>query len=160
IEAEKLELEAAPFRLRGVLEEVTEAFGAKVAEKHVELVVHVLPEVPDGLVGDSLRVRQVLTNLSGHAFKFTDTGEVAGKVSVAPEANGGPGPVEGLRLLFAVRDTGIGIPKEQQGRLFQAFSQADSSTSRKYGGTGLGLAISRRLARLMGGDLTFESEPG
>jgi two-component system sensor histidine kinase/response regulator len=170
IEAEKLELEAAPFRLRHILEEVTETFRARVAEKHVELIVHVLPEVPDGLVGDSLRLRQVLTNLIGNAFKFTDKGEVALRVSVVSGegAEGEAAPTSPTthhsplttQLLFAVRDTGVGIPKEQQGRLFQPFTQADSSTSRKYGGTGLGLAISRRLARLMGGELTFASEPG
>jgi PAS domain S-box-containing protein len=170
IEAEKVEIEVAPFRLRNVLEEVTETFRAKVAEKHVELIVHVLPDVPDGLGGDSLRIRQVLMNLIGNAFKFTEQGEVTLRVSLAPQPVGpasraGPGaarlaaPTE-VDLQFAVRDTGVGIPKEQQGRLFQPFTQADSSTSRKYGGTGLGLAISRRLAKLMGGDLTFESEPG
>jgi two-component system, sensor histidine kinase and response regulator len=174
VEAEKLELESSPFRLRGVLEEVTETFRAKVAEKHVELIVHVLPFVPDCLVGDSLRVRQVLTNLIGNAFKFTEKGEVVLKVSIAPnagrlrESEGGDEPAaeskggggEAVSVLFAVRDTGIGIAKTQQDRLFEPFTQADSSTSRKYGGTGLGLAISRRLARLMGGDLAFESEPG
>jgi PAS domain S-box-containing protein len=157
IEAERLELESAPFHLRGILEEVTETFRAKVAEKHVELVVHVLPDIPDALIGDSLRLRQVLTNLIGNAFKFTEKGEVALRVSLAKDDADSETDVD---LLFAVRDTGIGIPKEQQGRLFQPFTQADSSTSRKYGGTGLGLAISRRLATLMGGDLTFESEPG
>jgi two-component system sensor histidine kinase/response regulator len=174
VEAEKLELESSPFRLRSVLEEVTETFRAKVAEKHVELIVHVLPDVPDCLVGDSLRVRQVLTNLIGNAFKFTEKGEVVLKVSIAPNAarlreseerdepaveskGGGEAAVS---VLFAVHDTGIGIAKDQQDRLFEPFTQADSSTSRKYGGTGLGLAISRRLARLMGGDLAFESEPG
>jgi two-component system sensor histidine kinase/response regulator len=173
IEAEKLDLEASPFGLRGLLEEVTETFRAKVTEKHVELVVHVLPEVPDGLVGDSLRIRQVLTNLIGNAFKFTEQGEVVLKVSLAsaprvasdsqePRASEPP-PSDHqseVNVLFAVRDTGIGIAKERQGQLFEPFTQADSSTSRKYGGTGLGLAISRRLARLMGGDLTLESEPG
>jgi two-component system sensor histidine kinase/response regulator len=175
VEAEKLELESSPFRLRSVLEEVTEAFRAKVAEKHVELIVHVLPDVPDCLVGDSLRVRQVLTNLIGNAFKFTEKGEVVLKVSIAPdrerllESQGHQEPANESKdsggeasasVLFAVRDTGIGIAKEHQDRLFEPFTQADSSTSRKYGGTGLGLAISRRLARLMGGDLAFESEPG
>jgi two-component system, sensor histidine kinase and response regulator len=160
IEAEKLEIEAAPFRLRTVLEELTETFRARVVEKHVELIVHVLLDVPDFLVGDALRVRQVLTNLIGNAFKFTDRGEVALRVSLAPPRPGRPAPGKGVDLLFAVRDSGVGIPKEQQGRLFQPFTQADSSTSRKYGGTGLGLAISRRLAQLMGGDLTFESEAG
>jgi two-component system sensor histidine kinase/response regulator len=173
VEADKLELESSPLELRRMLEEVTETFRAKVAEKHVELVVHVRPDVPDRLVGDPLRIRQVLTNLIGNAFKFTEQGEVVLKVSLAPAAHEGPGsdgqPQENVRpngqertaqLLFAVSDTGIGIAKEQQGRLFEPFTQADSSTSRKYGGTGLGLAISRRLARLMGGDLTFESKPG
>ncbi|HEV8071482.1 MAG TPA: response regulator [Planctomycetaceae bacterium] len=175
VEAEKLELESSPFRLRSVLEEVTETFRAKVAEKHVELIVHVLPDVPDCLVGDSLRVRQVLTNLIGNAFKFTEKGEVVLKVSIAPqrsrllESQEHPEPANDSKasdgetevsVLFAVHDTGIGIAKDQQNRLFEPFTQADSSTSRKYGGTGLGLAISRRLARLMGGDLAFESEPG
>ncbi|HEV8002508.1 MAG TPA: response regulator, partial [Planctomycetaceae bacterium] len=165
IEAEKLELEASPFGLRSALEEVTETFRAKVAEKHVELVVHVLPDVPDSLVGDSLRIRQVLTNLIGNAFKFTEKGEVVLKVSVAEgdqrsSSAGSDGQQAEACVSFAVSDTGIGIAKDQQSRLFEPFTQADSSTSRKYGGTGLGLAISRRLARMMGGDLTFESEPG
>lgn len=171
VEAEKLELEVGPFRLRSVLEEVTEIFRAKVVEKHVELIVHVEADVPDGLAGDSLRIRQILTNLIGNAFKFTESGEVVLRVSralnqaqikspseVSEEL--GSGHSSEITLMFAVRDTGIGIPEEKQSRLFQPFTQADSSTSRKYGGTGLGLAISRRLAKLMGGDLTFESKPG
>jgi signal transduction histidine kinase/CheY-like chemotaxis protein/HPt (histidine-containing phosphotransfer) domain-containing protein len=157
IEADKLQLEEAPFSLREVLEEVTETFRAVVIQKHVELVTHALPSVPDRLVGDSLRFRQVLTNLVGNAFKFTEEGEVLLRV----EPVGSPDDAsDGVQLRVTVRDTGIGIPKEQQGKLFQAFTQADSSTSRQYGGTGLGLAISRRLARMMGGDLTFESAPG
>jgi two-component system, sensor histidine kinase and response regulator len=157
IEADKLQLEAAPFSLRDVLEEVTETFRSSVIQKHVELVTHAVAAVPDRLVGDALRFRQVLTNLVGNAFKFTHEGEVVLKVEHVPGADEPAGHVD---LRVTVRDTGIGIPKEQQGRLFQAFTQADSSTSRQYGGTGLGLAISRRLARLMGGDLTFESAPG
>jgi two-component system sensor histidine kinase/response regulator len=171
VEAEKLELEVAPFSLRNVLEEVTETFRTKVAEKHVELVVHVLSDVRDGLIGDSLRIRQVLTNLIGNAFKFTEKGEIALKVSLAPESGDAVRTTQDpphtthhtpltTHLLFTVRDTGVGIPIDQQDRLFQPFTQADSSTSRKYGGTGLGLAISRRLARLMDGELTFESDPG
>ena len=160
IEAEKLELEAAPFGLRALLDEVTETFRAKVVEQHVELVAVVDPQVPDRLVGDALRVRQVLTNLVGNAFKFTSAGEVVVKVVATPDA--GPAADAGGRiaLAFSVRDTGIGMTAEQQARLFQAFSQADTSTSRKYGGTGLGLAISRRLARMMGGDLTVQSTAG
>jgi PAS domain S-box-containing protein len=160
VEAEKLELEATPFRLRRLLEEVTETFRPKVTEKHVELVAHVLPEVPDHLIGDAQRLRQVLINLIGNAFKFTDMGEIALKVSVRQPLGRDSIAKGDIEVLFAVRDTGIGIPPEQQDRLFQPFTQADSSTSRKYGGTGLGLTISRRLAKLMGGDLTFQSEPG
>ena len=158
IEAEKLDLEQAPFSLRTVLEEVTETFRARVVEKHVELITHVLPDVPNELIGDALRFRQVITNLVGNAFKFTNEGEVVVKVVKADKAS--EAPDKQVDLMILVRDTGIGISKDQQGGLFQAFSQADTSTSRKFGGTGLGLAISRRLARLMGGDLTFESEPG
>jgi signal transduction histidine kinase/CheY-like chemotaxis protein/HPt (histidine-containing phosphotransfer) domain-containing protein len=157
IEADKLQLEESPFSVRDVLEEVTETFRATVIQKHVELVTHVLPSVPDRLVGDALRFRQVLTNVVGNAFKFTHDGEVVLKVEPMPGSDGPPGHVQ---LRVTIRDTGIGIPNERQGKLFQAFTQVDSSTSRQYGGTGLGLAISRRLARLMGGDLSFESAPG
>jgi signal transduction histidine kinase/DNA-binding response OmpR family regulator/HPt (histidine-containing phosphotransfer) domain-containing protein len=161
IEAEKLELEQAPFSLRKVLDEVTETFRAKVVEKHVELVTYVPVGIPDGLIGDALRFRQVITNLVGNAFKFTDKGEVSVKVVLqdSGEARESASP-EQVDLVVSVRDTGIGITDEQKGRLFQAFSQADTSTSRKYGGTGLGLAISRRLAQMMGGDLSLHSEPG
>ena len=157
IEAGKLALEEAPFSVRDVLEEVTETFRATVIQKHVELVTHAVPAVPDRLVGDALRFRQVLTNLVGNAFKFTHEGEVVLRVEPMSTADDNQ---DRVNLRVTVRDTGIGIPKEQQGKLFQAFTQADSSTSRQYGGTGLGLAISRRLARLMAGDLTFESLPG
>jgi signal transduction histidine kinase/DNA-binding response OmpR family regulator/ligand-binding sensor domain-containing protein len=161
IEADKLELEHALFSLREVLEEVTETFRPTVLQKHLELITQVLPSVPDHLVGDALRVRQIVTNLVSNAFKFTERGEVVLKV----EATGVPASdersaSERVELRVSVRDTGVGISPEQQRRLFQAFSQADSSTSRKYGGTGLGLIISRRLAQLMGGELIFESTPG
>jgi signal transduction histidine kinase/DNA-binding response OmpR family regulator len=155
IEAEKLEIEHAPFSLRDVLDEVTETFRFTVTQKHVELVTHVLPSVPDSLIGDALRVRQIVTNLVSNAFKFTHEGEVVLKAETMP-ADSASGRVA---LQISVRDTGIGISPEQQARLFQAFTQADSSTSRKYGGTGLGLVISRRLAQLMGGELTLESAP-
>ena len=168
IEAKRMDLEFIPFHLPGLLDEVAETFRARVAEKHVELVVHPAADVPHHVVGDPLRVRQVLTNLVGNAFKFTDSGEITVRVSVADEHvpvpagdyPGSPDPGHAMLLHFEVRDTGIGMSPEQQQKLFQAFSQADSSTSRKYGGTGLGLAISRRLARLMGGDLTVGSELG
>ena len=154
IEADKLELESARFSLREVLEEVTETFRSIVIQKHVELITHALPTVPDNLKGDALRFRQVLTNLVSNAFKFTERGEVLLRVEPVDRTD------NDVCLRISVRDTGIGIPEEQQVRLFQSFTQADSSTTRKYGGTGLGLVISRRLARLMGGDLTFESIPG
>ena len=154
IEADKLELENAPFSLREVLEEVTETFRSVVIQKHVELITHALPTVPDRLRGDALRFRQVLTNLVSNAFKFTEKGEVLLKAEPVDQT------ASDVHLRISVRDTGIGIPEEQQVRLFQSFTQADSSTTRKYGGTGLGLVISRRLARLMGGDLTCESIPG
>jgi two-component system sensor histidine kinase/response regulator len=157
IEADKLELEEAPFSVRDVLDDVTETFRFTVMQKHVELVTHVLPAVPDSLIGDALRVRQVVTNLVSNAFKFTHDGEV---VLTAETVQSAASPSGRVALRISVRDTGIGISHEQQARLFQAFTQADSSTSRKYGGTGLGLVISRRLAQLMGGDLTLESTPG
>jgi PAS domain S-box-containing protein len=154
IEADKLELEQAPFSLREILEEVTETFRSVVIQKHVELVTHALPTLPDRLRGDALRFRQVLTNLVSNAFKFTEKGEVLLRAEPVDRT------ADEVALRISVRDTGIGIPEAQQARLFQSFTQADSSTTRKYGGTGLGLVISRRLARLMGGDLTFESTPG
>ena len=159
IEADKLELENAPFSLREVLEEVTETFRSVVIQKHVELITHALPTVPDRLRGDALRFRQVLTNLVSNAFKFTEKGEVLLKTELVEHTEDASGHGEVL-LRISVRDTGIGISGDQQARLFQSFTQADSSTTRKYGGTGLGLVISRRLARLMGGDLTVESAPG
>ena len=154
IEAEKLELESVPFELLEVLDEVTQIFRAKVIESGVELVVHAGDDVPRTVVGDAHRLRQVLINLVGNAFKFTERGQVALQVT-AKAVNAAC-----VDLSFAVGDTGIGIPKEKQGQLFQAFSQADSSTTRRYGGTGLGLTISLRLARLMGGDLALSSEVG
>lgn len=161
IEADKLEIEQAPFSLRQELEQITETFRTKVVEKHVELIVHVPVDVPDTLVGDALRFRQVVTNLVSNAFKFTEKGEIVVKVATASASvTGEPTPLGKLDLLLSVRDTGIGMTPEQQGRLFAAFSQADTSTTRKYGGTGLGLAISRRLARMMGGDITLESTQG
>jgi two-component system, sensor histidine kinase and response regulator len=159
IESDKLDLENVPFSLRDVLEEVTDTFRSVVLHKHVELITHALPDVPDHLRGDALRFRQVLTNLIGNAFKFTDTGEVLVKAEIAADESKEI-PAGEVLLRVSVSDTGIGISPEQQARLFQSFTQADSSTTRKYGGTGLGLVISRRLARLMGGDLTVDSTPG
>jgi PAS domain S-box-containing protein len=157
IEADKLELETSPFSLREVLEDVTDTFRSVVIQKHVELITHALPTVPDHLRGDALRFRQVVTNLISNAFKFTEKGEVLVKVETVPDP---VAPADEVCLRVSVTDTGIGMSPEQQARLFQSFTQADSSTTRKYGGTGLGLAISRRLANLMGGDLTVESTLG
>jgi PAS domain S-box-containing protein len=154
VEAGQLALERTVFRIDEVLESVAVLGAAGAWHKGIEPVFAVAPDVPPRLVGDPMRLQQVLLNLVGNAIKFTEQGEVVLSIDVAA-ADG-----DGVALAFAVRDTGIGIAPEQQARMFEAFSQADSSTSRKYGGTGLGLAISRRLVELMGGDLRVKSAPG
>ena len=155
IEAGKLELEAVHFRLRQSVGETLRTLGFRARDKGLELVWSVASDVPDYLSGDMGRVRQILTNLVANAIKFTERGEVFVEIGKEPEST------EALALLhFRVRDTGIGITKEKQGMIFGAFTQADSSTTRKYGGTGLGLAITARLVELMGGKLWLESEPG
>jgi hypothetical protein len=154
IEAGQLDLENVPFRLRELLDEVTDHFRDRVLTKDVELIVDVPPRAPDILVGDPLRLRQVLINLTGNAFKFTAKGEIIIRVEEEKEA-GLP-----LRLRFSVVDTGIGISPEKIPVLFDAFTQADTSISRKYGGTGLGLAISQRLVRMMGGQIEVYSQEG
>jgi PAS domain S-box-containing protein len=153
IEAGRLDIEAIDFDLRTVVEDAVEAFAEQAQSRGVELACAIDPAVPAFVKGDPGRVRQVLTNLVGNAVKFTERGEVV--VRVAPGASG-PGDL----VRFEVTDTGIGISPEGQARLFQSFSQVDSSTTRRYGGTGLGLAISRRLAELMGGEIGVTSEPG
>jgi PAS domain S-box-containing protein len=161
IEAGKLDIETAPFDLNSVMEEVTDTFRDKVIEKSIEFVVNVRPEVPRALVGDSLRLRQILINLASNAFKFTEHGEVALTVGLTNGESVIPNTDEEALLRFSVRDTGIGISPDKLKLLFQSFSQADSSTSRKYGGTGLGLAISRKLSLMMGGDgIQVQSEVG
>ena len=155
IESGKLELERQPFALRDSVEGAMDLVAARAAEKGLELVVWVDPNLPAGIVGDATRLRQVLVNLTGNAVKFTKDGEVFVSVEGLP-----PGE-DGLpRLHMTVRDTGIGIPPERMDRLFKLFSQVDSSTTRNYGGTGLGLAISRRLVELMDGHIWADSEPG
>ena len=153
IESGRIELEASPFDLRQCLEDTLELFTVKAAEKNLELICRIASTVPNAVVGDVTRLRQVLINLVGNALKFTAAGEV--ELSLVSALVGGK---QGLQC--TVRDSGIGIPADRMSRLFQPFSQVDSSTTRKYGGTGLGLAISRRLAEVMGGGMWVESELG
>ena len=154
IEAGKLELEQMAFDIRDFLGESMKIMAPKAHEKGLELVYRISPEVPTGLKGDPTRLRQVLLNLVGNAIKFTDSGEVAVFVTCQEASE------TGRMLHFSVRDTGIGISKEEQSRIFNAFEQADGSTTRRYGGTGLGLAVSAQLVGLMGGRLRVESQPG
>ncbi|KAA3656916.1 MAG: response regulator [Chloroflexi bacterium] len=154
IEAGKLELEEQPFDLRQGIEDALDLLAAKAAGKSLELGYSVEGQIPYQMVGDATRFRQILVNLLGNAVKFTEAGEVIVYVMGKVVENGR------YRLHLAVKDTGIGIPSERMNRLFQSFSQVDSSTTRKYGGTGLGLVISQRLAILMGGRMWVESEVG
>jgi PAS domain S-box-containing protein len=154
IEAGKLDLDDAPFDLRPLVDELAELFAERAHRSGVELLCAVAPDVHTAVRGDAGRLRQVLVNLLGNAFKFTAQGEVALRVSrLTDEA-------EGLTLRFEVRDTGCGISPEAKGRIFESFAQADGSITRKHGGTGLGLAISRRLVELMGGRMGLESTRG
>jgi len=154
IEAGKLDMEAVDFRLDDALDNISTLVGVKTQEKKLELLIKTDPDIPTTLVGDSLRLGQVLINLSNNAVKFTDTGEIVVSTELVEKSE------EKAKLRFSVSDSGIGMTKEQQGKLFQAFSQADTSTSRKYGGTGLGLTISKRLVEMMGGEIWVESKAG
>ncbi len=154
IESGMLELEQKPLILRDIIEDTLDLFGSKAAEKNISLLYLIDRSIPQQIVGDALRLKQVLINLVGNALKFTAQGEVFVKVSQRSSADGK------LVIEFAVKDTGIGIAEEKQAKLFNAFTQADSSTTRKYGGTGLGLAICRKLTQLMGGDITVTSSIG
>ncbi|WP_035678142.1 ATP-binding protein, partial [Azospirillum brasilense] len=156
IEAGMLTLERVPFDLSAVLDMVAGTAALSAEEKGLALRLEVAPDVPTALLGDPLRLGQVLLNLVNNAVKFTESGSVVLGVAAAPR---GPEDTE-TELRFAVRDTGIGMTAEQVARLFQPFAQADSSTTRRYGGTGLGLAISRRLAVMMGGGIAVDSAPG
>jgi two-component system, sensor histidine kinase and response regulator len=166
IEAGKLELDRATFSLRTALNETFRSLALGAHRKGLELVGRIRPNVADAFVGDRGRLRQVLTNLVSNAIKFTEQGEVAVEVTSEeqqPEdADAFPvtrhSPL--VTLHFSVRDTGIGIPQDKQRKIFEAFEQADGSTTRRYGGTGLGLSIASRLVELMGGRITVESEPG
>jgi signal transduction histidine kinase/DNA-binding response OmpR family regulator/HAMP domain-containing protein len=154
IEAGRLELELIDFDVRPVMEDVVELLAEEAHGKRLELACLVAPDLPARLRGDPGRLRQILTNLVGNAVKFTERGEVVARVAIAEAAG------DSLVLRFEIADTGIGIPPEAQGRLFESFSQVDSSTTRKYGGTGLGLAICKRLVNLMGGQIGVDSQPG
>ena len=154
IEADRLELESLSFRLDDVLENLKTVVGQRAQEKGLEFLIHVGPEVPQGLVGDPLRLTQVLTNLINNAVKFTHTGMIKLAFSV-PETDGGR-----VQLSVSVQDTGIGMSEDQASRLFTAFSQADGSTTRRFGGTGLGLTICKRLIEMMDGRIWVDSEPG
>ena len=156
IEAGQLQLSKRPFALRRLLETVVSTMNVPATEKGLRLTVRAHDDLPAVCVGDDLRIRQILINLVQNAIKFTERGEVA--VSVEPA--GPSGPAGGMTLHWMVRDTGIGIPAEQQARIFNTFEQADSSYVRRYGGTGLGLSISRQLAEMLGGRLWVESRPG
>src|SRR5205085_5818701 len=154
VEAGKLDLEDAPFRLDEVLEGVSSVLAQKAQDKGLELLFDIAPGVPQALVGDALRLRQVMTNLVSNAVKFTDRGQVTMTIHAGEPAEGR------VQLRVGVRDSGIGMTQEQSGRLFRAFTQADQSTTRKYGGTGLGLTICARLVEMMGGAFEVESQPG
>ncbi len=152
IEADKMSLEAIPFILDDVLANVTDVVCMRVREKGLELLIDKAPDIPVGLIGDPLRLGQVLINLANNAVKFTHQGEIIIRVErIGHEA-------DDVILKFSVEDTGIGMTEEQVSRLFQSFSQADTSTTRKYGGTGLGLSISKRLINMMDGEIWVESE--
>ena len=151
IEAGKLELEAIPFNLKESLGESLRIVATKAHEKNLELAYRVDPDVPEMIIGDPSRVRQIVLNLIGNAVKFTDKGEII--LVVGPEV----GDRNPYHLVFSVRDTGIGIPQKKQESIFGAFAQADGSTTRKYGGTGLGLAVSKQLVTLMDGHIWIES---
>ncbi|MBD1915017.1 MULTISPECIES: response regulator [Cyanophyceae] len=155
IESGKLDLETQPFNLRTCLEEALDLLAAKASEKGLELAYLLPPQVPQHLMGDVSRLRQVLVNLVNNAIKFTPHGEVIVSVQAQPQTDS-----EQITLQVAVKDTGIGIPADRLHRLFQPFSQVDASTTRQFGGTGLGLAISKRLCELMGGTLWAESHEG
>ncbi len=154
IEAGKLEIDRTAFDLRENLEETIRSFSVRAGQKELELVSDIRSNVPQAVLGDPVRLRQVIVNLLGNAIKFTDQGEVVLQV------DGKTMEGDTVELHFAIRDTGIGVPKEKQELIFESFAQADTSSKRKYGGTGLGLTISSRLVTMMGGKIWVESEAG
>jgi two-component system sensor histidine kinase/response regulator len=154
IEAGRLDIETTEFRLDDVISSVTTVTAQKATDKGLEFLAHVAPGMPQSLLGDPLRLGQVLINLVNNAVKFTERGEIVVSAEMLQQTG------EKCQLKFAVRDTGIGMSKEQASKLFQPFTQADGSTTRKYGGTGLGLTVCRRLVELMGGQIWLDSEAG
>jgi signal transduction histidine kinase/CheY-like chemotaxis protein len=154
IEAGKLDMESIPLEIDTILDNLATVVTVKTQEKGLELLFSRDLDVPAALVGDPLRLGQVMVNLVNNAVKFTDTGEIVVSIKLMEKRK------EEVTLQFSVRDTGIGMTEEQTGKLFKSFSQADTSTTRKYGGTGLGLAISKQLVEMMGGEIWVESEPG
>lgn len=156
IEARKLSLDPHPFSLHGLIRQATRTLSLRASEKELELVCDMACDVPDQVIGDPLRLQQVITNLLGNAIKFTAQGEIL--LSIQPMAS--PPDKDGIWLEFSIRDTGIGISADKQAVIFDVFTQADSSTVRRFGGTGLGLAISRSLVQMMGGDIRVSSQLG
>ncbi|MCB9418563.1 MAG: response regulator [Ardenticatenaceae bacterium] len=154
IEAGKLELEKQPFSLRQCIEETLDIVAPKAVNNNLEISYHITPNLPDHFIGDVTRLRQVLVNLVGNAVKFVDSGQII--ISVIGQLIG----ENNYRLYFAVKDTGIGIPKDKIAHLFQSFTQVDASITRKYGGSGLGLTISKHLVKMMGGNIWVDSEVG
>ncbi len=154
IEAGELELEQKEFNLPELVETTGISLAVKANEKRLELLCHITPDIPEYIIGDSVRVRQILVNLTGNAIKFTEKGEIVISLRIEERKDN-----EAL-IHFWVSDTGVGIPQERQDKIFDSFTQADGSTTRKYGGTGLGLSISKQLAEKMGGRIWVESEPG
>jgi signal transduction histidine kinase len=158
IEAGRIVIDEQPFSLHDCLGESLQPLLLQAHDKGIQLHARVQPGVPSWLIGDALRLRQVLINLVGNALKFTEHGEVRVEIEMA-DAHEGDGP-DRQRLRIAVTDTGIGMTRDQIGQIFDPFTQADGSITRRYGGTGLGLTIVQRLVGLMHGEITVESEPG
>ncbi len=154
IEAGKLKIGEMPFRMKELLEDISDMFSSQAVQKGIRLSISLSPKVPEGLIGDPGRIRQVLVNLTSNAVKFTLTGEIAINITCAKET------ADDAMLSFKIRDTGIGISEADIHKIFSPFSQADASSTRKYGGTGLGLAICREIAALMGGSIQAESKSG
>ncbi|MGI9451737.1 MAG: ATP-binding protein [Geminicoccaceae bacterium] len=156
-ESGELTLESAPFDLLRVVEDVAELLVPRAAEKLIDLTIQYVPNTPRFVIGDSVRIRQILCNLIGNAIKFTETGYVLIKVELADDQ---PKADDQQAFKISIEDTGIGIPEDKLDLVFARFAQADTSTTRQYGGTGLGLSICRKLVELMNGQITVESQVG